>query len=148
MTVRHTEPNLGMRGKISHYSIYPWDMVFESRNNERFVFKFRKPFTQICLLPVPQTPKHKPQINHNIFLPNPFWTIFNQSTCHLTGTAVAQWLRCCATNRKIAGSIPADVNGFFIYIKSFRSHYGHGVDSASNRNEYREYFLGVKEAGA
>ena len=22
------------------------------------------------------------------------------------GTAVAQWLRCCATNQKVAGSIP------------------------------------------
>jgi hypothetical protein len=63
-------------------------------------------------------------------------------------TAVAQWLRCCATNRKVAGSISAGVNGFFIDIKSFRSHYGPGVDSASNRNEYQEYFLGVKEAGA
>jgi len=30
---------------------------------------------------------------------------------------------------------------FFIDIKSFRSHYGPGVDSASNRNEYQEYFL-------
>ena len=39
-----------------------------------------------------------------------------------------QWLRCCATNRKVAGSIPAGVNGFFIDIKSFRSHYGHGID--------------------
>ena len=56
------------------------------------------------------------------------------------GTAVAQWLRCCVTNRKVAGSIPAGV----IDIKSFRSHYGPGVDSASNRNEYREYFLGGK----
>ena len=55
------------------------------------------------------------------------------------GTAVAQWLRCCATNRKVAGSIPAGVSGFFIDIKS---HYGPGVDSASNRNEYQEYFLG------
>jgi hypothetical protein len=62
------------------------------------------------------------------------------------GTAVAQRLRCCATNRKIAGSIPADVNGFFIDIKSFRSHYGPGVDSASNRNEYQGYFLGVKSS--
>jgi len=60
------------------------------------------------------------------------------------GTAVAQWLRCWATNRKVAGSIPAGVSGFFIEIKSFRSHYGSGVDSASNRNEYQEYFLGVK----
>ena len=61
--------------------------------------------------------------------------------------AVAQWLRCCVTNRKVAGSIPA-VSGFFIDIKSFRSHYGPGVDSASNRNEYQDYFLGVKAAGA
>ena len=60
-------------------------------------------------------------------------------------TAGAQWLRCCATNRKVAGSIPAGVNGFFIDIKSFRSHYGSGVDLPSNRNEYQEYFLGVKK---
>ena len=33
------------------------------------------------------------------------------------GTAVAQWLSCCATNRKVAGSIPAGVIGFFIDIK-------------------------------
>ena len=57
---------------------------------------------------------------------------------------MAQWLRCYATNRKVAGSIPDGVNGVFIEIKSFRPHYGPGVDSASNRNEYREYFIGVK----
>ena len=33
---------------------------------------------------------------------------------------------------------------FFIDVKSFRSHYGSGVDSASNRNEYQEHFLGGK----
>ena len=44
--------------------------------------------------------------------------------------------------------IPAGVSGFFIDIKSFRSHCGLGVESASNRNEYQEYFLGVKAAGA
>ena len=64
------------------------------------------------------------------------------------GTAVAQWLRCCARNRKVAGSIAAGVSGFFIDIKSFRSHYGPGVDSACNRNEYQEHFLEVKAAGA
>ena len=31
---------------------------------------------------------------------------------------------------------------------SFRLQYGPGVDSASNRNEYQEYLLGVKAAGA
>ena len=60
-------------------------------------------------------------------------------TARKVGTAVAQWLRCCATNRKVAGSIPAGVIG----IKSFRSHYG-----PENRNEYQEHFLGVKAAGA
>ena len=64
------------------------------------------------------------------------------------GGAVAQWLRRCATNRKVAGSIPAGVSGFFIDIKFFRLHYGPGVDPASNRNEYQEYFLGLKAAGA
>ena len=63
-------------------------------------------------------------------------------------TAVAQWLRFCDTNWKVVGWIPADVSGFFIDIKSFRSHYGPWVDSASNRNEYQEYFLWVKAAGA
>jgi len=32
---------------------------------------------------------------------------------------------------------------FFIHIKSFRSHYGHGVDSTSSINEYQEHFLGL-----
>jgi hypothetical protein len=67
---------------------------------------------------------------------------------YIWGTAVAQWLRCGATNRKVTGSIPAGVSGFFIDIKSFRSHYGPGVDSVSNRNEYEEHFLGVKAADA
>jgi len=57
---------------------------------------------------------------------------------------VAQWLRCCATNGKVTGLIPAGVSGFFIDIKSFRSHCGPGVDSASKRNEYQEHFLGVR----
>ena len=65
------------------------------------------------------------------------------------GTAVAQWLRCCATNRKVTGSIPASVSGFFIDTKiASNSHYGPGVDSASNRNEYQGYFLGIKAASA
>jgi len=64
------------------------------------------------------------------------------------GTAVAQWLRCCATKRKVAGSISGCVSGFFIDIKFFLSHYDPGVDSASNRNEYQGYFLGVKATGS
>ena len=66
----------------------------------------------------------------------------------LMGIAVARWLKCFATNLKVAGSIPAGVIGFFIDKKYFWSHYGPGVDSASNRNDYQEYFLVVKTAGA
>jgi hypothetical protein len=42
------------------------------------------------------------------------------------------WLRHCSTSRKVAGSIPDGVIGIFL---SFRSYYGPGVDSSSNRNE-------------
>ena len=34
-------------------------------------------------------------------------------TVHLLGTAVVQCLRCCATNLKVAGSIPDGVFGIF-----------------------------------
>jgi len=64
------------------------------------------------------------------------------------GTAVAQWLRCCATNRKVAGSIPAGVIGIIHWHKILPVTLWPRVDSASNRNEYQEYFLGVKAAGA
>jgi len=45
--------------------------------------------------------------------------IVMHTVLHNMGTAVAQWSRCCATNRKVAGSIPAGASGFFIDIKSF-----------------------------
>jgi len=79
---------------------------------------------------------------------SPCTITFQLKSDNIPGTVVVQWLRCCATNRKIVGSIPAGVSGFFIDIKSFRSHYGPGVDSTSNRNECQEYFLGVMAAGA
>ena len=39
--------------------------------------------------------------------------VYNYWYLFLAGTAVAQWLRCCATNRKVPGSIPAGVTGIF-----------------------------------
>ena len=36
----------------------------------------------------------------------------------------------------------------FSLTQSFQSNNGPGVDSASNRNEYQQYFLRVKAAGA
>jgi hypothetical protein len=57
------------------------------------------------------------------------------------GTAVAQWLRYCVTNQKVAGSIPDGVMEIFIDINPSDLTMALGVDSASNRNEYQEYFL-------
>jgi len=91
--------------------------------------------------------QHAVRVRHIIICGLLGSTIIFHTISQRTGTTVAQWLRCCATNRKVAGSIPAGVSGFFMDIKSFRSHYGPGVDSASKRNEYQVYFLGVKTAG-
>ena len=61
-----------------------------------------------------------------------------------TATVVAEWLRSCATNRKVTGSTPADITWFFIDIKSFRSHYGPGVDTACNKKWVPVVFTGGK----
>ena len=60
---------------------------------------------------------------------------------------MAQWLRWCGTKWKVGGSIPVDLVGNFIDIKSFRYYYGPWDVTASNRNEYQEHFLVVKAAG-
>ena len=60
---------------------------------------------------------------------------------YLTWNAVLQIGRSLVRSQPVSFEI-------FIAIKSFRSHYDPEVDSASDRNEYREYFLGVKAAGA
>jgi hypothetical protein len=43
---------------------------------------------------------------------------------------------------------PRRCHGIFHWHKSFWLHYVPGVDSASNRNEYLVYFLGVNAVGA
>ena len=66
---------------------------------------------------------------------------FASCTTKVGGTRWRSWLRHCATSRKVAGSIPDGVTGIFL-TQSFWPHYGPGVDSASNRNEDQEYFMG------
>ena len=64
------------------------------------------------------------------------------------GTRWRSWLRHRATSRKVAGSIPDDVNGIFHWHNPSGRTVALGVDWASNRNEYQEYLLGLKVAGA
>ena len=66
----------------------------------------------------------------------------------IRGTAVAQWLRCCVQIERSLVRFQLVSLEFFIDIKSFRSQYGSGVETVCYRNEYQEYLLGVKAAGA
>jgi hypothetical protein len=45
-----------------------------------------------------------------------YYFVIKELHCLWLGTAVAQWLRCCATNRKVGGSIPG-VIGIFHWHK-------------------------------
>ena len=48
---------------------------------------------------------------------NSYYIIIIIISIIIRGTALAQWLRSCATNRKVAGSIPAGVIGIFHWHK-------------------------------
>jgi hypothetical protein len=52
-------------------------------------------------------------------------------------------LRHYATSRKVAGLCPDEVD-LFQFTEFFQPHYGSGVDSASNRNDYQECSWRVK----
>ena len=84
---------------------------------------------------------HPPGLSSKITLPSKAAQPLrrNTSTPQLQqgGTRWRSWLGHCATSLKVAGSIPD-------FSLTFRPHCGPGVDSASNRNEYQEYFLGGK----
>jgi len=73
------------------------------------------------------------------------FVLFRSTT--VTDTQWRSWLRHCATSRKVAGSIPDGVIGIFHWHNPSGRTMALGVDSASNRNEYQECFLGVKAAG-
>jgi len=63
------------------------------------------------------------------------------------GHPVAQLVEALRYNSEGRGFDSRCCHWNFSLTYSFRPHYGPGIDSASNRNEYQEYFLGVKAAG-
>ena len=63
-------------------------------------------------------------------------------------TAVAQWLRCCSTNRKVAGSIPDGVFGIFHWHNPSDRTMALGSTQPLIEMSAKRYFLGVNAAGA
>jgi hypothetical protein len=77
------------------------------------------------------------------------------SRCHLQGVTVSLFISYSRLSGVRGGSVVEALrfdsrwyHWNFSLTLSFRPHYGPGVDSASNRNKYQEYFLGVKAAAA
>jgi hypothetical protein len=72
-----------------------------------------------------------------------FWIIFilvfNEG-----GHAMVQLVEALRYKPEVRGFDSRWCHWNFSLTQSFRPRYGPGVDSASNRNEYQEYFLGGK----
>ena len=79
---------------------------------------------------------HQSDVTKERIQPKPYWIVESN-----LGTTVAQWLRCCATNPKVTGSIPAGVIGIFHWHNPSDRTMALGSDSASNRSEYQKHFL-------
>jgi hypothetical protein len=63
------------------------------------------------------------------------------------GTRWRSWLRHCATNRKVAGSIPDGVTGIFHRLNPSGRTMALGSTLLLNRNEYQELPCGVIALG-
>jgi hypothetical protein len=63
-------------------------------------------------------------------------------SCNIPTEQAEAWLvDTLCYSRKVAGSNPDEVIGYFQFSYSFQPYYGLGVDSASNRTKYWEYLL-------
>jgi hypothetical protein len=70
------------------------------------------------------------------------------ATCPVQGHAVVQLVETLRSKLEGRRFDSRWCHWNFLLTQSFRSHYGPGFDSACYRNDYQEYFLGVKAAGA
>ena len=74
--------------------------------------------------------------------------ITEQNFKNVSGHAVAQLVEALRYKSEGRGFDSRWCDCNFSLTHSSRPHYGSGVDSASNINEYQAYILGVKAAGA
>ena len=83
----------------------------------------------------------------NVFFEINFNNIFLFLLTRGGGQAVAQLVEALRYKPEGRGFDSRWCHWNFSLTLSFRPYYGTGVDSASNRNEYQECFLGVKATG-
>ena len=102
--------------------------------------KFRAQCCHECYVPTNYMISWKRSQNDSRHKKARIFAYFTHTHTH-THIYTHTYIRCCATNRLLVRSQLVSLE-FFIDIKSFRSYYGPEVDSASNTNEYQEYFLG------
>jgi len=95
--------------------------------------KFAKPAGSICII-------------YLQFL-NILFSFFHFQPYFQGGTWWCSWSKQRATSRKVAVSITNCVTGIFTDVNDPALLWS-GVDAASNRNKYQEYFLEGKGAGA
>jgi len=100
---------------------------------------FDAPYETYCTLP------HYKQQDKTLCWTRQIHSTFSRSTyLNLWSLVLCMCTTCCNT---LVRSQLVSLE-FFIDIKSYRSHYSPGIDSASNITEHQEHFLGVKAAGA
>ena len=82
--------------------------------------------------------------------PKAFVTNAMKFRCPQLGSGSTQWcswLRHCATNRKVAASVPGGCIGILSLRQFFQPHYGPGVDSVLTEMSTRNVFGGGAEGG-
>jgi len=83
-------------------------------------------------------------IKNDIYFQNKFMLLISSRV----RTAVAQWLRCCVTNRKVVGSIPAGVIGIFHWHNPSDRTMSPGSTQLLTEMSTRSISLGPKAADA
>jgi hypothetical protein len=80
----------------------------------------------------------------------PFWFMVGRNKwmlCPYSGIWWCKWSRHCATSWKVVGSFSDVGHEGFSWTWSFWPHYGPGINSSSNRNEYQDYLGGGGDSG-
>jgi hypothetical protein len=110
----------------------------------RYSAPSESPFRFHRSVPVQYVPLHSLAHSASSHRPACYWKIFSSVLLDVRGHAVAHLVEALRYKPEGRGFHSRWCHCYFSLIYSFRPYYGRGVDSACNRNEYQEYFLGGK----